>query len=292
MLSLNNMSNYKSVFIRSPYFFMLIAIVSFCTLATCVKMIGNNIPQFELIFIRSIFGLIILIPITIKKLKRPSIFSIKQHFSRNIMHFIGQVGWILAIVHIGLAEAVAIEFSVPIWVLLITSFTTKNKFNLKNTIYTIIGFLGILLIVQPSKTTSFNSFYIVMILAAILYALTHIKTKELTNTYSSLDIVLHMIIIQGCLGFIGTTFSYTTPSLHDLMLLFIIGATGIIAHLSMTQAFKLSKNITTVLPLDYLRLPILILISALFFNYELKYSMILGSSLILISSWKIYNYKT
>ena len=269
------MSNYKSVFIRSPYFFMLIAIVSFCTLATCVKMIGNNIPQFELIFIRSIFGLIILIPITIKKLKRPSIFSIKQHFSRNIMHFIGQVGWILAIVHIGLAEAVAIEFSVPIWVLLITSFTTKNKFNLKNTIYTIIGFLGILLIVQPSKTTSFNSFYIVMILAAILYALT-----------------LHMIIIQGCLGFIGTTFSYTTPSLHDLMLLFIIGATGIIAHLSMTQAFKLSKNITTVLPLDYLRLPILILISALFFNYELKYSMILGSSLILISSWKIYNYKT
>lgn len=191
---------------------MLIAVISICIMAIGIKEISSEINSFQIIFYRSLIGLLAIIILFRKKLSRPTFSMIKAHLIRNIFHLLGQYGWVLGIIYLSLAEVTAIEFSVPIWTLLIASIFLKEKLTGVKTINIILGFLGVLLIMQPGvEIVKIKS--IIVLLSAISYAVTHTATKQLTKTYSSFDIIFIMCLIQ-----IPISFSFTFTKFNGWML--------------------------------------------------------------------------
>jgi drug/metabolite transporter (DMT)-like permease len=68
---------------------MLISVVSFCVMAVGIKEMSNEINSFQIIFYRSLVGLITIILLFKKRLSKPTFSIIKEHLFRNVFHLIG-----------------------------------------------------------------------------------------------------------------------------------------------------------------------------------------------------------
>jgi len=261
---------------------MGIAVISFCIMAIGVKEMSSEINSSQIIFFRSIIGLATLLIFFKTKLSKPSFIIIREHLFRNVFHLMGQYGWIMGIIYLPLAEVTAIEFSVPIWILIIAFLFLKEKLTFSKLISISLGFVGVLFILRPGfGIISTNS--IIVLLSAISYAIAHTSTKKLTILYSPLDIVFIMCLIQIPISFCFTLNNWATPNLNDSFWLVIVGVSATTAHFTMAKAMK-TDDISSIISLDYFRLPILILAGILFYNEDFKSVYLIGGTLIFIGN--------
>jgi len=262
---------------------MLLSVFSFCFVAIGVKQINTNISPFQIIFFRALVGLITLLIILPKKTITGSIANIKQHLFRNVVHLIAQYGWVVGIVYLSLAEVTAIEFTTPIWILILAAIFLKEKITSKKTSSILLAFIGVLIILKPGlEIISYNS--IVVLLSAICFAIAHTSTKKLVQSNSASDVVFIMCLTQLPISFLCTYSNWNWPNFTDYFWLLLIGLSGIAAHFSMAKALK-KEAISRLIPLDYLRLPILILVGIFFYKESFDTTIIIGGSLIFIGNY-------
>ena len=262
---------------------MLFSVFSFCFVAIGVKQINSNINPFQIIFFRALIGLITLLVILPKKTILESFLNIKQHLFRNIFHLIAQYGWVVGIVYLSLAEVTAIEFTTPIWILIFAHFFLKEKITITKTCSIILGFIGILIILKPGiEIINYNS--IIVLLSAICFAIAHTATKKIVKTNSASNVVFIMCLTQLPISFIWAYPNWNWPHQTDYFWLILVGLSGIGAHFSMAKALK-KEDISTLIPLDYLRLPILIIVGILLYNETFDTSIIIGGTLIFLGNY-------
>ena len=130
---------------------MLAAVISFCVMAIGIKEMSNEINSFQIIFYRSLIGLVSILLLFKNRLSKPTFLMIKEHLIRNVFHLIGQYGWILGIIYLSLAEVTAIEFSVPICILLFATIFLKEKLTNTKLFSILLGFTGVLFILRPGN---------------------------------------------------------------------------------------------------------------------------------------------
>ncbi len=96
---------------------MMGTLASFSFMAIAARELSGTIDTFQILFFRSLLGLIIisLLIFAKKDLSLLSTKRLKQHFARNITHFGGQYGWFLGLSLLPLATVFALEFTVPLW---------------------------------------------------------------------------------------------------------------------------------------------------------------------------------
>ncbi|MES0861948.1 DMT family transporter [Ruegeria sp. SCPT10] len=113
-----------------------------------------------------------------------------------------------------IAQALAGLFSAPIFVLLITALGLKQHIGPWRIGAVIIGFIGILCVLQPSPT-DFDVRTLMPILGGLLYALSSITTRQLCSDESTVALLANMVITLGVAGAIGlalfTAFPVATP---------------------------------------------------------------------------------
>ena len=275
---------------------MIGALTSFCLMAIGARELNSQIGVFQILFFRSIVGLLVLLPIILlsKRLSKKTGFlfpkRIELHLVRNLFHFAGQYGWFLGIGLLPLATVFAIEFTTPFWTIIISYIFLKESITVKKVIAVLLGILGILVIVQPS--TQVNHYASLIVLgAAICYAFSHVSTKSLSNTESPITIIFMMCLIQAPLGLLLFIEGWTTPVNIQWLWLVIIGITALSAHYCMTKAMQ-HAEVTFVVTMDMFRLPLISLIGVLLYAENFSLALILGMILIVAgNSVNIYGKK-
>ena len=262
---------------------MLLAVFSFCVMAVAIKEIGSEVDSFQIIFYRSLVGLLTVMLFFRKQLGRPSIGMIKDHLFRNVFHLLGQYGWIIGIVFLPLAEVTAIEFSVPILVLLIAGFFLKERFTWMKFISIALGFMGVLIILRPGSGL-ISQYSLLVLLSAVSYAIAHTSTKQLTQRYSAIDMVLMMCLIQLPLSFDLSIHHLAFPTMENTIYLLLIGIAAMAARFSMAKAME-QEDVSSIISLDYFRLPLLIAISVLVYQENFDPFYLLGGTLIFIGNF-------
>ena len=95
---------------------MVGALTSFAVMAVSVRELSGGMHAFQMLFIRSVVAIPILAAVlSFKGWWRLRTTRFAGHVFRNVIHFTGQVFWILGITLLPLATVSAIEFTVPIW---------------------------------------------------------------------------------------------------------------------------------------------------------------------------------
>lgn len=269
---------------------MLLAVFSFCTVAIGVKEISSNISAIQIIFFRSFIGLILLFTIFKKKFQELTFKQIRRHLSRNVFHLLGQYGWVLGIVYLSLTEVTAIEFTMPIWIIIFAAFYLDEKMTKWKIASVLICFLGVLVIIRPGFEI-FNINTIIVLFSAISYAIAHISTKKIVKTETPLDVIVIMCITQTPIALVLSLKNWNYPNLSDLFWLIIISIAAISAHFSLAKAFK-ETNIGEVITIDYLRLPILSVIGIMIYKEDFDLLLLSGALLIIIGNYiniKVHN---
>ena len=266
---------------------MIGAIFSFTSMAIAGREIAENLDTFEIMLYRSIIGFVIVIVVayaadTMKEVNF-QLFSI--HIIRNVFHFTGQNLWFFALQLIPLAQLFALEFTSPIWVMLLAPILLGEKLTLRKFFLVALGFIGVLIVARP-EIGALNTGILAGAAAAIGFAGAAILTRKLTLTDSLTKILFFLTGLQLLFGLIcaGYDGDIALPNSSSLPWVIVIGTAGLMAHLCLTKSLSMAPA-SVVMPIDFARLPLIAILAVIFYDEALDIFVILGASLILLSNY-------
>ena len=260
------------------------ALVSFCLMAIGARELSGEVSIFQILFFRSVIGLLFISSVILFFKNKVSIRTKKigLHSFRNVIHFFGQYGWFLGIGILPLAEVFALEFTVPIWTIIIAAIFLGEAITTTKFISVFLGMIGVLVIVQPGYAIM-NSASFIVLAAAICYAISHTVTKSLSSSESAISILFYMCLIQLPIGLLLSFANWSWPIGEQWLWLIVIGFTALSAHYCMTKAMKYAE-VTTVVTMYFFRLPLIALVGMFFYAEQFKMSLIVGGGLMLIGN--------
>ncbi|MEK9965888.1 MAG: DMT family transporter [Rhodospirillaceae bacterium] len=259
-------------------------LLSFTLMAVAVRELSGEIHSFQMMLFRSISSLVILAPFIVTMgaaIWRTD--SLKLQFGRNTVHFAAQLGWITGIALLPLAEVFAIEFTAPIWSTVLAVLFLGERLNRGRIVAVILGFLGILVILRPGIAVIDDGAFAVLA-AAIGFAMTITFTKYMTRTDRVITILVYMSVIQLPMGLALSAFVWITPDWLQLFWLFIVGATGLSAHFCTAKALSIADQ-TIVVPMDFMRLPLIIAVGFLLYSEAVEIAVLIGALMIFAGNY-------
>lgn len=263
------------------------AILSFSAMAIAGREASLSLDTFEIMMYRSLVGVLVVSAMitVLQRWPQVSTTMLKQHGLRNMAHFTGQNLWFYAVSVIPLAQVFALEFTSPIWVILLAPLLLGEKLTRMRGLAVCLGFIGILIVARPSPST-FNIGLACAAGSAVFFALTNIATKRLTRTESIWSIMFWLTVMQLVLGviFSGWDMDITLPDAQSLPFLLIIGCAGLSAHFCITNALSLAPA-ALVVPIDFARLPFIALLGWLIYGESVEIWLFVGASLILAGNF-------
>lgn len=265
-------------------FWMTGTLFSFVVMAIAVRELSGEIHSFEIMLFRTIGSLIILLPFMLRA--GPSVWKTTRlgtQIGRNLVHFAAQLGWITGIGLLTLAEVFAIEFTAPIWASILAVLFLGERLNRGRIVALVFGFTGILVILRPGfSVIEFGE--IAVLGAAIGFAITLTLTKFLTRTDSPLTILLYMSVVQLPFGIVLAVLEWTTPDLLQLFWLLLVGAVGLSAHYCTAKALALADQ-TIVVPMDFMRLPLIVMVGWALYSESTELLVLAGAGLIFFGNY-------
>jgi len=268
------------------------AIVSFISMAIAGRAVSFELDTFEIMMWRSFVGVAIMCSVlTLRgRWHEVSTTHMGLHTVRNLAHFTGQNLWFYAITVIPLTQVFALEFTSPLWVLVLSPLILGERLTPTRALSALIGFVGILIVTRPSADT-INVGIICAALAAIAFATTNVITRRLTRDVRVLGILFWLTVLQAIFGVIcaGYDGDIAVPGAESLPWVVLIGCAGLLAHWCLATALSLAPA-TVVMPIDFARLPLVAIVGALLYAEPLDPYVLLGAAVIFggnyLNIWK------
>jgi len=263
------------------------SITSFSAMAIAVRELKGAHDTFEIMAMRSAVGLVIVVAIALAmgRLKEVRTDRLGGHVLRNAVHFTGQNLWIWAVTLIPLAQVFALEFTAPVWVLILSPFLLGEKITRLRLLAAVLGFVGILIVARPNVHT-LNLGVVAAAASAICFALTNITTKVLTRREGIVSILFWLTLMQLVFGCVLAFWdgSVRWPTAASLPWLVVIGVTGLLAHFCLTSALRLASA-SFVMPIDFIRLPVIVVAGTVLYGESVDAAVLIGAAIIFAGNY-------
>lgn len=271
---------------------MIGAITAFTLMAIAGRAAAFDLDVFEIMLYRSVVGFCIVLSVAFAtgNLHQISRDRLGLHFARNVGHFIGQNLWFFAITVIPLAQVFALEFTTPIWVILLSPLILGERITKIGALAAVVGFIGILIVARPDFQ-NLNAGLVAAALCAIAFAMTAILTRKLTRTASITCILFFLTAMQAIFGLIcaGIDGDIALPSLQSLPWVVIIGLAGLSAHFCLTNALSIAPA-SVVMPIDFVRLPIIAIVGIVLYAEPIDALVLVGGTIIFAANYVNLNF--
>jgi drug/metabolite transporter (DMT)-like permease len=263
------------------------ALTGFCVLTVSLRALSARFSIFELLAVRSLFGLVIVASVALALAERRTVLVSARpvlHLVRNVVHLAATYLWSLGVIILPLATVFALEFTAPAWVALFAVLFLGERMTSSRVAAVVLGLLGVLVILRPGLE-SFQPATLVVLLSAMGLAISLVVQKRLTATDSTLCILFWMSAIQLslCAAGVIATGDPGFPMkfrMSDAPAVIGLGLGGLAAHYCLTNAFRLGDAVIVV-PLDFLRIPLIALVGFFVYAEPLDPLVFMGSGLII-----------
>lgn len=239
-----------------------------------IKLLSGGYPLHQIVFIRSIIGVLILTIVIAPLEGAPASLRTTRaplHLLRGLFVVLANLTFFTALAALPLAEATAIFFIAP---LLITGFSVVflgEMVGPRRWIAVAVGFIGVLAVMRPTSA-GFQAASALPLLAAVFYAGLHVMTRKLglAERASTMALYIQIVffftagafgLVAGDGGFAGgdhpsLRFLFSAWAVPDLQDALVIGAVGVLSGMgayTITQAYRLGEA-ALIAPFEYLSL--------------------------------------
>ena len=263
------------------------AIVAFTAMAVAGRAVSSVHDTFEMMMWRSAIGFAVVVALAgaFGRLSEVQTTRLGRHALRNLAHFTGQNLWFWALTAIPLAQVFALEFTAPLWVILLSPLFLGERLTKPKALAAAMGFAGILIVARPDFG-ALDRGVLAAAASAICFAATAIVTKTLTRQESIVSILFWLTLIQLIFGILATFHDGQTtwPTAATLPWLVLIAGCGLMAHYCLTTALSLASA-SVVMPVDFLRLPVIAAVGMLLYDETVDLWVALGAAVILAANW-------
>ena len=201
---------------------MSLAMALFIANDALVKQVSATLPGPQLIFIRGLMAttLVLIMAQAMGHLKNWRLMLNKRLWVRGSLDAAASLAYLTAVFHLPLANATAINLSSPLFITAFAIVFLKEQVSLQRGLLILLGFTGVLLVVQPSSE-GFNVYAWLAVLATLLHAMRDTLTRGIGLHVPALLITLSTAVsVAVAAGGITLTQTWTPVDSLSLGLLF------------------------------------------------------------------------
>jgi len=251
-----------------------------------MRFLGYRLPVLEVVFFRFLFSLVSLIPFLLWR-GRHYFYTQNPHLHvwRAVLG-VGAIGaWAYSVSLMPLSENTVIMFAEPLFFMPLAVFLLREKVDMARWLATSLGFIGILIIVQPG-TEAFRAVAFIPVTSAILFALLDIVAKKMVSKEHTITMLFYFSLGTTIAGLIPLPFVWETPQLGELGLLFLLGIGANLIQVCLFCAFS-ATDASALMPFRYVEFIFSALLGFLLFYEIPTLTTLLGTGLIIASTFYI-----
>lgn len=242
----------------------VVAAAFFTGMPVAVRLLSDHMNSVEIVFLRSLIGLAIMAPYFAWRGWRPLRTATPWlHFHRSALTMVGMMMWFYALAVMPLAEAVAIHFTMPLFIVLLAALFLGETVGPRRWAATAIGFAGALVVIRPG-IAEVGLPAVGVLASAALYAGATALIKTLSRHDQASVITFHNHLLMMLMAAVPAALWWSPPVWDDVPALLILGACGTIAPYCVARAMR-EMDASVVAPFDFLRLPFTALAGFLLF---------------------------
>ena len=273
----------------SSIWMMILSSLLFALMGVCVKLASAHYSISEIVFYRSLTGLILMA--WMARLQGGSLTTkhSKAHFLRSLCGTIALILWFYSIGQLPLATAMTLNYTASAWMALFVIggalFIGHRKVNKLLLVTVAGGFAGVLMILQP--TIQQNQWYagLVGLLSGIMSAIAYLQIATLGRLGEpEYRVVFYFSLAGVILGVSITAFweGFSPHTWTSALLLLAVGVVAAGAQWALTRAFAYGKTLVNA-SLQYLTIACACVFGALIFDDPLT-PMAIGGMVLVVAS--------
>ena len=250
--------------------------------AVIVRMLAGGVHPLTIAFFRALFGLCAVLPFMMRRVQLLASPYRVAHVVRAGLKFASLVALFIAFAHAPLADATALNFTMPIFLTLGAWLFLKEEVAPSVIGGVLAGFVGVMIIVRPGAGT-FDPWLLFALAGAILTAVSQLMLRRMALRDTTDRLVAWNLLAMVGLGLLAAVPVWVTPTPMQLGLLALQGVLGALNMTLITRAFAMA-NATYLAPLDFLRLPVVAVMAFLFFGEVAPVTTWIGAATIFIAT--------
>jgi len=230
---------------------ILFAMFAMSMMDGMAKWLGQGYSPVQIAFFRGLFALI---PVLMIVWQSGGINALRTrhplgHLFRAATTWLALVCFFAAIRSMPLADAVAIAFAAPLFVTALSVPFLGESVGPRRWLAVIVGFIGVLVMVRPGAG-AFQPEALLVLLAALGYALAMLVTRRLTRTETNAAILFYSTAGATLANGLLLPFFWVTPTAGDLGLFAGLGLIGGVGSFFMVLAYRHAPA-AVIAPFDY-----------------------------------------
>ncbi len=232
---------------------MLSGVVFFSVTAVLIKYASQTLPTFEIVFFRCLFGTLVVIPLLMQSgLRGLRIRKIGLHVFRVVCAVVAMNCGFSALSHLELATAISLSFTRPLFMILLAVAFLGEVVHWRRGLATLIGFFGVLIMLQPGSI-DFQPAFATALISAFAVAIALMTVKLIAPYDSPVSIMVSFSIGTVLMSAVPAALVWQTPTGGELMMLVGLGIVASLGQYSLIRAFTVGEA-TIMSPIDYLQI--------------------------------------
>lgn len=231
---------------------MALGVILLPAMDAAAKVMGDSIAAVTIVLARFGFQSLFLLPFVWRELYLPRGQELRLHLWRALGICVSTFCFFAAIQVMPQVDALAIFFTMPLWVTLLAPWMLGEKIGWRRLSAVGVGMIGALIIIQPGQSP-FGAVAILPLIAALGFAFYLLFTRQLarassthqgvsafsmqfySGVFGAMMILLAIALMQP---FHHPAFEMTWPELWQWQQLILVGILASIGHLAVTKAFQ------------------------------------------------------
>ena len=247
-----------------------------------IKTLVGDFSVFQIVFMRSITSSIIIVPILYYVKNQKNFFAqFQTNLIRIVLSFMAISIQFFTISNIQLAQVSTIGYLRPSIMSIFAYFILSEKQSRGRWLVLIVGFLSILLVFSPEKT-SIQFIALLALLGSCCGSLSTIFQKFLSKKFSEIQLMVWYSVGISILSFPFCLYTWKEISLNELIFMVLTGLLATSAQYFYIKAFRLSQA-SFLAPIQYFHIIPVLIIGFLIFNEIPSYQTLIGALIIILS---------
>ncbi len=238
----------------------------FASMGATVKAVSAELPTEVVVFMRGLFGVLILLPLLLRRLNR-NVFTTRVfhlHLLRALLGVSAMYCFFYALANLQLADGMLLKMTAPLFMPLIAALWLFEKLSSKIWLAVGLGFVGVAL---------------VGLAGGMFAAGAKVTVRRLGQTEPTIRIVFYFSLVVMLIALIPLVWAWRMPTTQEWGLLFLMGLFGTLGQLLLTRGYSVAAA-SQVAPFTYFSVVFAAVYGYLFWQETLDMGFITGAILI------------
>jgi len=254
-----------------------------------MRLTGLEMHWIQVLFFRYLFGMLLVLPFMVKDTSLFKTTQISGHVFRAIIGTIGIGACCYSVINMPFSANETIMFTQPFIFLILAYFILKEHVTKHRWIATLIGFIGLLIVMRPG-TEMFRWTAMTPLLAAASFALLDMFATKMIRADRDITLMFYFAIGTMICTLVPLFFVWQTPTIKQLLWLACLGLGGNLIQVCIYRAFSATEA-SGLMPFRYVSLLTASLAEFMFFGVIPTSNVLVGAIVIIAAAIYIATYE-